>query len=352
MTDDPVQDNPVQDNPVQDNPVQAGQLGTGAFPEAGLFSRAAAAFAASVPVEPADDGLFGPGSVTWRLHGDLGSPVAGLRSLLLQALHPLAMAGVDQHSHWRDDPGGRLASTAAYVQTTTYGDRAAAREAATRVRKIHEWVTGTDPVTGKPYSANDPALLIWVHAAEVDSYLVAAELYGTPPTPAEADQYVKEMTAVADLIGVPAASFTDGGTPASVAELRAYFDAVRPDLVLSPAAADTAVYLLAAPGIEDDLVDIWQVIGAAAVASLPVWARDMYGFGDDPDSAPPTREEVRQVLGVLDAIYLGEPGVLEARQRITLRKRATELDQHRQDQHRQDQPRQAQQHQGQDRQHQ
>jgi uncharacterized protein (DUF2236 family) len=322
------------------------------FPEAGLFSRAAAAFAASVPVEPADGGLFGPASVTWRLHGDLSSPVAGLRSLLLQALHPLAMAGVDQHSHWRDDPGGRLASTAAYVQTTTYGDRAAAREAAARVRKIHEWVTGTDPVTGKPYSANDPALLIWVHAAEVDSYLATAELYGTPPTPGEADQYVKEMTAVAELIGVPA----DGGTPASVAELRAYFENVRPDLILSPAAADTATYLLAAPGIEEDLVDIWQVIGAAAVASLPAWARDMYGFGDGgpaPDSVPPDREEVRQVLGVLDAIYLGEPGVLEARQRITLRKRATEQDQHGQnqhgqDQHRQDQHRQAHQHQEQD----
>ena len=301
------------------------------FPEDGLFSRAAAAFAASVPVEPADDGFFGPASMTWRLHGDLSSPVAGLRSLLLQALHPLAMAGVDQHSHWRDDPGGRLASTAAYVQTTTYGDRAAAREAAARVRKIHEWVTGTDPVTGKPYAANDPALLIWVHAAEVDSYLAAAERYGTPPTPAEADQYVREMTAVAELIGIPAASFAEGGTPASVAELRAYFDAVRPDLILSPAAADTAAYLLAAPGIEDDLVDIWQVVGAAAVASLPAWARDMYGFGargalagSDQDSAPPDREEVRQVLGVLDAIYLGEPGVLEARQRLTLRKRGAE----------------------------
>jgi len=96
-------------------------------PQAGLFQRAAAAFAACVPVDPADDGFFGPGSVTWRLHADLSVPVSGLRSLLLQALHPLAMAGVDQHSQWRDDPAGRFASTAAYVLTTTYGDRAAAR---------------------------------------------------------------------------------------------------------------------------------------------------------------------------------------------------------------------------------
>ena len=84
------------------------------FPGGGLFQRGASAFAASVPADPADDGFFGPGSVTWRLHADLSAPVSGLRSLLLQALHPLAMAGVDQHSQWRADPAGRFASTAAY----------------------------------------------------------------------------------------------------------------------------------------------------------------------------------------------------------------------------------------------
>ena len=97
------------------------------FPGIPLFQRAAAAFAACVPVEPADDGFFGPGSVTWRVRGDLAAPVSGLRSLLLQALHPLAMAGVDQHSQWRDDPGDRFASTSAYLLTITYGDRAAAQ---------------------------------------------------------------------------------------------------------------------------------------------------------------------------------------------------------------------------------
>src|SRR6202041_3633968 len=148
------------------------------FPGGRPFERGPCVFAASVPADPADDGFFGPGSVTWRLHADLSAPVSGLRSLLLQALHPLAMAGVDQHSQWRDDPAARFASTAAYVLTTTYGDRATARAAAMRVRKIHEWVRGTDPVTGRPYAAGDPALLIWVHAAQVDSGLTAARLYG------------------------------------------------------------------------------------------------------------------------------------------------------------------------------
>ena len=302
----------------------------GVFPGTGLFQRAAAAFAACVPVDPADDGFFGPGSVTWRLHADLSVPVSGLRSLLLQALHPLAMAGVDQHSQWRDDPGARFASTAAYVLTTTYGDRATARAAAMRVRKIHERVRGADPVTGKPYEAGDPALLIWVHAALVESGLAAAARYGMTLTPAEQDQYVAEMTAAAELVGVPAASFAQGGAPASVAELDAYFEAVRPSLTASQSTEDIGAYLIGMPDVEPELAGVWEVLAAAGVASLPGWARDMYGFGDahaantgqDRDSAPPEREEVRQVLGVLDAVYLGEPGVLEARQRLTLRMRA------------------------------
>jgi uncharacterized protein (DUF2236 family) len=289
------------------------------YPGTGLFERAAAAFAACVPADPADDGFFGPGSVTWRLHADLSAPVSGLRSLLLQALHPLAMAGVDQHSRWRDDPGARFASTSAYVLTTTYGDRAAALAAAARVRAIHEWVRGTDPVTGQPYAAGDPALLIWVHAAQVDSSLAAAARYGTALSPAEQDQYVAEMTAAAELVGVPA-----GQAPASVAELAAYFEAVRPSLAASQSTEDTASYLLGLPVTEPALADVGQVLAAASAASLPGWARALYGFGDGGpgrDSVPPGREEVRQVLGVLDALYLGEPGVLEARQRLVLRMR-------------------------------
>jgi uncharacterized protein (DUF2236 family) len=298
------------------------------FPGTGLFQRAAAAFAACVPADPADDGFFGPASVTWRLHADLSAPVSGLRALLLQALHPLAMAGVDQHSHWRDDPGGRFASTSAYVLTTTFGDRAAARAAADRVRHIHEHVRGTDPVTGKPYAAGDPALLIWVHAGLVESGLAAAAAYGVTLTAAEQDQYVAEMTAAAELVGVP-----PGRAPASVAELDAYFEAVRPQLATSTSTDDTAAYLLGMPDVEPELADVWPVLAAASAASLPGWARAMYRFGasgsspgpgrgTEPPPGPPGRAEVRQVLGVLDAVYLGEPGVLEARQRLTLRMRA------------------------------
>jgi uncharacterized protein (DUF2236 family) len=279
----------------------------------GLFEQGAVAFAASVPETPADDGFFGPASVTWRLHGDLTMPLAGLRSLLLQALHPLAMAGVDQHSDWRTDPAARFASTGAYLVTITYGDTATARAAANRVKRIHDRVRGTDPVTGLAYQAGDPDLLIWVHAGLVDSGLAAAELYGTAYSEADRDSYLAEMTVAAELLGVP-----PGRTPASVAELSAYFDAIRPQLTVTPAAAAAARDLLVAP--EPAIAEIWDYLARAAVGSLPGWVRDMYGF-TGPRWAPQDRASVRQLLGVLDAIYIGAPGVLEARQRLAVRMR-------------------------------
>jgi uncharacterized protein (DUF2236 family) len=283
---------------------------------AGLIERSAAAFVSGVPSHPADDGLFSPGSVTWRVSGDLASPVAGLRSLMLQALHPLAMAGVDQHSQWRQDPVGRLAATSAYLATISYGERAEAQRAAARVRQIHEHVRGVDAVTGRPYAAGDPALLLWVHAALVESGLVAGRLFGTPLSSEDSDRYVAEMQVAAELVGVPG-----GIAPKSVAELDAYMSSVRPELECTPAARESMAYLLNPPGLEPDIAEIWQDIRYAAVASLPDWARQMYGY-DAPPLTPERREEVRQVLGVLDAAYLGEPGVLEARQRIAARMRA------------------------------
>src|ERR1700683_1872232 len=110
----------------------------------GLIGRSAAGSPSGVPEEAAGDGLFGPASVTWRVSADLALPVAGLRSLLMQALHPLAMAGVDQHSGWRRDPAGRLAATSAYLTTVIFGERAAARQAAVGVRRIHDPVRGRE----------------------------------------------------------------------------------------------------------------------------------------------------------------------------------------------------------------
>src|SRR6185437_15034840 len=174
---------------------------------------------------------------------DLSSIVAGLRALLVQALHPLAMAGVDQHSDWRRDPVGRLAATSSYLATVSYGDRAAAERAAARVRRMHEHVNGTDPVTGRPYAATDPALLLWVHATLVESTMVACELFGTPMAATDGDRYVAEMAVAAELVGIPAAL-----VPLDLAGLRRYLSSVRPELRCTPAAADAAAFLLDPPG--------------------------------------------------------------------------------------------------------
>jgi uncharacterized protein (DUF2236 family) len=282
----------------------------------GLIERSAAVYVSGVPQDAADDGFFGPGSVAWRVSADLASPVAGLRSLLMQALHPLAMAGVDQHSGWRRDPVGRLAATSAYLATVTFGERAAAVQAAARVRRIHDHVRGTDAVTGRPYAAGDPALLLWVHAAQVGSVLAAGSLAGTALSAADSDRYVAEMVAAAELIGVPRAL-----VPASVAELERYVASVRPGLSCTPAAAESMAYLLDPPGLDEEVAEIWQDVRDAAVAVLPQWARQLYGYSAPP-LPPGRRTEIRQSLGVLDALFLGQPGVLEARQRITLRMRA------------------------------
>jgi uncharacterized protein (DUF2236 family) len=285
---------------------------------AGLIERSAAAYVSGVPEHAADDGFFGPASVTWRMSGDLAGPVAGLRSLMMQALHPLAMAGVDQHSGWRQDPVGRLAATSAYVATVSFGERAAAERAAARVRRIHTRVRGVDEVTGRPYEAGDPGLLLWVHAALVDSDLVVRRLLGTPLSPEDADRYVAEMVVAAELVAVP-----PGLVPSSVAELDQYISSVRPELRCTPAAAESMAYLLDPPGLDEDVAEIWQDVRDGAIAALPEWARDMYGYRAAP-LTPGRREEIRQVLGILDALFLGEPGVLEARQRIAVRMRTAQ----------------------------
>ena len=283
---------------------------------AGLVERSAAALVNAIPGQPADDGYFGPASIAWRIGGDLSAIVAGLRALMIQALHPLAMAGVDQHSDWRADPVGRLAATSAYLAKVTYGERAVAQRAAARVRRIHERVTGVDPETGQPYAASDPALLLWVHAALVDSNVAAREKFGTPLSPGDADAYIEEMVVAAQLVGVPVELVPD-----SQAALGKYLTWVRPQLRCTPAARESMAYLLDPPGLDPEVAEIWQDIREATLISLPGWARGLYGYAV-PELTPARREEIRQALGVLDAVFLGEPGVLEARQRITLRMRA------------------------------
>ncbi|MFN2451092.1 MAG: oxygenase MpaB family protein [Candidatus Dormibacteria bacterium] len=282
----------------------------------GLLEVLADSFVRSVPTEPADDGLFGPASVTWRVHTSLGGPVAAIRSLMLQSLHPLAMAGVAQHSGWQQDPLGRMAATSGYVNGVTFGERASAERLAAAVRRVHTRVHGVDDVTGLAYSAEDPALLLWVHAAIVDSYLAVAAALGTPLPPATANAYVAEMVAFAELVGVPRDQ-----VPADVAALSAYIEATRPHLRSSASSTEAIDILLSPRDVDPDLTALWSDLGDAATATLPPWAQAMHGRHAEPITAA-RREAVRQLLGVLDFSFETNPGVLEAKERIELRMRA------------------------------
>ena len=274
----------------------------------------ARAYEHSVPERPKDGGLFGPGSMVWRVHRDRSFPLAAVRSLMVQALHPLAIAGVAQHSNWQRDPFGRLAATAGYVLTVTYGDTAAAEGAAARVRAVHTHVRGTDEVTGLAYRAEDPDLLLWVHAGMVDSIVHVVQRYGRSLDAADADRYVAEMVRFAEIIGVPASRI-----PASVDALSQYLESV--DLrQATPAALEAIGIVLDPPGLDADTRELWHDLGRVAVGTLPAWARSMYGFEETPPELM-EREPVRQLIGALDFAFESFPGVLEARERIELRMR-------------------------------
>ena len=150
-----------------------------------------------------DTGLFGPDSMAWRVHADPSMIVGGMRALLLQALNPRAMAGVADHSAYRKDPWGRFARTAAFVATTTYGTTAEAEAIAARVRRVHLRVNGREPTTGATYSADDPDLLAWVHNVLAHSLLLAKQRYGGGLSRRDAEQYLREMVRMAELVGTP-----------------------------------------------------------------------------------------------------------------------------------------------------
>ncbi|MFF9864944.1 oxygenase MpaB family protein [Streptomyces sp. NPDC013953] len=217
----------------------------------------------------ADPGLFGPRSVTWQLHSDPMMWIAGVRALYLQALHPRAVRGVMINSTFMTDAWGRLMRTAGFVGTITYGTTDAAEEAGARVRRIHR-LLGVD----------DPGLLLWVHCAEIDSYLRVARRSGFPVSDAQADQYVGEQREAARLVGLDPA-----GVPGSDAELAAYFDGIRPRLAAGDDARTVQAFLRRPPVPAPLLplrATLWGSVASLAHDSLPPWAHALYG-GTVPD---------------------------------------------------------------------
>jgi uncharacterized protein (DUF2236 family) len=224
-----------------------------------------------------DLGLFGPDSVTWRVHREPMVTLGGLRSLYLQALLPRAVAGVAQNSRYKQDPWGRFQQTATYVTTVIYGTTAQAEQAGRRVRAVHARMRATDPVTGEVFRVDDPELLRWVHVTEVESFLDGARRGGLRLTPAEADTYLFEQRRVAALVGLDPAT-----VPGSVAEVEDYYREMRPKLAMTVEAADAAVFLTVPPlpwGLGLTPVrGVFLAASALAVAMLPAWARKLYGL--------------------------------------------------------------------------
>lgn len=252
--------------------------------------------------------------------------LGGLRALYLQALHPRAMWGVEQNSEYHSDTWGRLGRTIDYVTATTFGTEQEAERSARRVRKIHAKLRGRDPRTGEIFHIDDPELLLWVHCAEIDSYLSVTRRAGLTLTAEQADRYVAEQRQRAARIGLDPAD-----APGSTAELAAYFTAIRPALRCTKEARYAAFFLLTPP-MPRRLAPVrvgFAGLSGICFAALPGWARRMYGMPTPPGSdlaATTALLTLRQTLGRLPPRH-ESPMITEAKRlladRETTRRRET-----------------------------
>ncbi len=256
-----------------------------------------------------DAGLFGPGSVAWRVHADPVVLIGGLRALLIQALHPLAMAGVDQHSDYKDDPWGRLTRTSEFVAAAVFGSTAEAQAAGARVRGVHRQVRGTDPVTGGGYRASDPELLLWIHDVLVESCIVSYRQFGPGLSDEDADRYVTEMVAMAELVGTPTKM-----VPTTLAGVRAHLRSMDPVLRMTPAARD-GLKMVLAPPMHLALRPLWVLPTTAAVSLLPFRVRLMYRLPWFPPVDLAVRATTMALFTALRLAAPEPPMVRAARQR-------------------------------------
>ncbi|WP_433693882.1 oxygenase MpaB family protein [Paraburkholderia phenoliruptrix] len=221
---------------------------------------------------PGDPGLFGPDSVCWKVHADFTSMMTGgISALLLQALHPLALAGVWDHSTFRTDILGRLRRTATFIAGTTYGSRNDALALIQRVKLIHLGVSGIAP-DGRPYRASEPALLTWVHVAEVSSFMTAHLRYVNAALPVAAqDHYFAETARIAQMLGA-------SDVPRSRAAIDAYLLAMRSELLASERTREVVRMLKHASAPSAAMRPAGVLMFNAGVDLLPDWAQAMLGL--------------------------------------------------------------------------
>ncbi|MFB4315567.1 oxygenase MpaB family protein [Actinomadura sp. 21ATH] len=230
-----------------------------------------------------DYGLFGPGSVTWRVMGEPVLMVGGVRALLLQALHPRSMWGTAQNSELMNprEAWARLERTVEFVRVRTWGTEAEVERVGRRVRKLHSKLTGLDLRTGETFPVDDPENLLWVHMGEVDSYLDIARRAGVPLSRADADRFVDEQRRAAAVVGLDPAD-----VPASVGEMRAYYADMRGRIWACREAREGLVRMFN-PNVPRNLLPLKLAapgLGVLVVSTLPRWARRMYGLPGLPTS--------------------------------------------------------------------
>ncbi|MDZ4335103.1 MAG: oxygenase MpaB family protein [Pseudomonas sp.] len=262
--------------------------------------------------KPQDDpGLFGPDSVSWQVHGDFTSMlIGGISALLLQALHPLALAGVWDHSNFREDLLGRLRRTGQFISGTTYGSRADADWLIDKVKTIHLKVTGTAP-DGRTYAASDPALLTWVHVAEVYSFLQAHLRYRNPQlSEADQDRYYAEIALIAERLGATQ-------VPRSRAEVAAYLAAVRPELRGDERSLEILRILLNAPAPSALAAPAAKLLMQAGIDLLPAWAQEMLDQQISPARSRVIHASVHSLAPVLRWAVRGG-AIHRARRRLNL----------------------------------
>ncbi|WMI99110.1 oxygenase MpaB family protein [Pseudomonas chlororaphis subsp. aurantiaca] len=218
-----------------------------------------------------DPGLFGPDAICWQVHGDFSSMlIGGISALLMQALHPLALAGVWDHSNFREDMIGRLRRTAQFISGTTFGSRQDAEWLIDKVRTIHLQIVGTAP-DGRPYAASDPQLLTWVHVAEVSSFLAAHLRYRNPQlSPADQDRYYGEVALIAERLGA-------SDVPRSRQAVADYLARMRPQLLCDERSHEVLRLLLAAPAPSRLAKPFGSLMMQAGIDLLPDWASNMLG---------------------------------------------------------------------------
>ena len=252
------------------------------------------------PVVASDQALYPPGAVIRRVHGDVTSMmIGGVSALLLQMLHPAALAGIWDHSRFRDDMLGRLRRTARFIAVTTYAERAEAEAEILRVRRVHEHVRGTLP-DGTAYAAGDPWLLAWVHVCEATSFLDAWMAYGEPFMPlAEQDRYFAEAALVARALGADP-------VPESRAEARALMTRFRSELAVTPRTREVARIVLRQPAPSLGLMPAQAMMMHAAVTLLPGWARRMHGFSMPALARPLVRASAFALAGTMRWAFKAE----------------------------------------------